>query len=345
MRAPAPGDGHSTPAKPGRAELNPCAASHSIQRERRGPPYGGAPLPPGRAGLTAEAVHWTALIAASKRLAKEPPFRLFIQAGLRAVPTSVRTKAMWDLGPRPNYLVGVLAAAEQARRENVSAMSVIEFGVAGGNGLVALQHWAAQVEREIGVEIAVFGFDTGSGLPDPCGDHRDHPDKWVPGDYPVDVEALQSRLTSRTKLIIGHTRDTVPNFAENVLSSPIGFASIDLDLYSSTKPALALLSGPNRRVLQKTYLYFDDVADPKATFFHRFAGELLAIDEFNNSNSEVKIDVWRGLRSGRIFQDNDWIEKMYIAHDLEAISRAHVERKPLQDFRLRRRSTAVSSRP
>jgi hypothetical protein len=35
---------------------------------------------------------------------------------------------------------------------------------------------------------------------------------------------------------------------------------------------------------------------------------------------------------------------MYIAHDLEAISRAHVERKPLQDFGLSRRSTAVLPR-
>jgi hypothetical protein len=134
----------------------------------------------------------------------------------------------------------------------------------------------------------------------------------------------------------------VPNFSKNVLSSPIGFASIDLDLYSSTKFVLELFAGPDRRILRKTYLYFDDIADPKATFFHRFAGELLAIDEFNDSNSEVKIDIWRGLRSGRIFQDSEWIEKMYIAHDLEAISKAHVERKPLQDFGLLRDRTVPS---
>jgi hypothetical protein len=276
------------------------------------------------------------LLAEVKRLAKEPPFRLLLQAALKAVPTSVRTKALWELGRRPQYLVGVLAAADQARRERLSKTTVIEFGVAGGNGLLALEHWSAAVERETGVAIAVYGFDTGSGLPEHCGDYRDHPDKWIPGDYAVDLEALHQRLSSRTTLIIGHTRDTVPEFAKTVLSSPIGFASIDLDFYSSTTVALALFEGPRRKMLRRTCLYFDDVANPQASFFHRFAGELLAIDEFNARNSDVKIDIWRGLRSGRIFQDSEWIEKMYIAHDLSAISSAKVEREPLQDFSLPR---------
>ncbi len=271
---------------------------------------------------------------AVKLLAKEPPFRRLIQLGLSVVPTAVRTKALWELGARPNYLVGVLAAADQARKQNCSKIAVIEFGVAGGNGLVALEHWAAAVERETGVEIAVYGFDTGGGLPTLCGDHRDHPDKWMAGDYAMDVDALRKRLSPRTKLILGDTRNTVPEFARNTLDSPIGFASIDVDLYSSTNSVLALLEGPQRRMLRRTFLYFDDVADPQVSFFHRFAGELLAIDEFNDRNAAVKIDVWRGLRSGRIFQESEWIEKMYIAHDLMAISNVRVERAPLEDLRL-----------
>jgi hypothetical protein len=269
-----------------------------------------------------------------KRFAKEPPFRLFLRAFLGALPTSVRTKALWELGDRPNYLVGVLAAADQARRENHAEIAVIEFGVAGGNGLLALERWAAAVEREVGVGIAVYGFDTGAGLPNLCGDHRDHPDKWMPSDYQMDVPALQRRLDARTRLIIGNTRDTVPDFLRTILKAPIGFASIDVDLYSSTKDVLALFSSNGRRMLRQTYLYFDDVADPKATFFHRFAGELLAIDEFNASNDGVKIDIWRGLRGGRIFPESGWIEKMYIAHDLDAISRTRTDRQRLTDFAL-----------
>lgn len=269
-----------------------------------------------------------------KRFAKEPPFRLFLRAFLSALPTSVRTKALWELGRRPNYLVGVLAAADQARRQNAAEISVIEFGVAGGNGLLALEHWAAAVEREVGVKITVYGFDTGTGLPDLCGDHRDHPDKWMPSDYKMDIPALRRRLSDRTQLIIGNTRETVPDFLQTTLRVPIGFASIDVDLYSSTKNVLALFSGPDRKMLRQTYLYFDDVADPKATFFHRFAGELLAIDEFNACNEDVKIDIWRGLRSGRIFPESGWTEKMYIAHDLDAISRARTDRQRLTDFAL-----------
>jgi len=41
----------------------------------------------------------------------------------------------------------VLSAADQPTREGVDAIAVTEFGVAGGNGLVALQHWTGAVGR------------------------------------------------------------------------------------------------------------------------------------------------------------------------------------------------------
>jgi hypothetical protein len=107
-----------------------------------------------------------------------------------------------------------------------------------------------------------------------------------------------------------------------------------VDFYSSAASVLRLFEGANRRILRRTFLYFDDVADPQMTLFHRFAGELLAIDEFNGRNAEVKIDIWRGLRAGRIFQDSGWIDKMFIAHDLTAINRTQLQREPLQDFGL-----------
>ena len=149
----------------------------------------------------------------------------------------------------------------------------------------------------------------------------------------MDLNALRRRLDDRTQLVIGDLRDSIPDFAEQ-LTHPIGFASVDVDLYSSTKSVLELFSGPGRRLLRRTYLYFDDVADPKANFFHRFAGELLAISEFNCASADVKIDRWRGLRGGRIFPESDWIEKMYIAHDLAAIDETRPDRAPLRDFQL-----------
>ncbi len=110
------------------------------------------------------------------------------------LPTSVRTKALWEIGERPHCLLGVLSAADQATREGVEEIAVAEFGVAGGNGLVALHYWAGAVERETGVRISAFGFDTGAGLPETCGDYRAHPDKWAARDYPMDVDALRRRL-------------------------------------------------------------------------------------------------------------------------------------------------------
>ena len=95
-----------------------------------------------------------------------------------------------------------------------------------------------------------------------------------------------------------------------------------------------LFAGPHRKMLRRTYLYFDDVADPQASFLHRFAGELLTIDEFNQNSNDVKIDTWRGLRAGRIFPESGWIEKMFIAHDLDAINKAQTQRPPLRDFAL-----------
>jgi len=106
----------------------------------------------------------------SNACSEEPPFRLVTRAIIKRTPTSARTKARWDAVARPNYLAGILGGADQAKREGASKISVIEFGVAGGNGLVLMQEYAAAVERETGIGIAVYGFDAGGGLPALCGD-------------------------------------------------------------------------------------------------------------------------------------------------------------------------------
>lgn len=252
------------------------------------------------------------------RLAMEPPFRIVARALLKRLKVSVRTRALWELSRRPAYLLGVLTAAEQARKQRVAEISVIEFGVAGGDGLVALQEEAEAVERETGIGIRVFGFDAGArGLPTFIGDYRDHPDAWRPGDYPMDELALRARLAPRTTLILGNVRDTVRGFFRDYRPPPVGFVSFDLDLYSSTRDALQVFSLPGKRMLWNVPLYFDDI---EFLFNHRFAGELLAIDEFNEANAGVKIDRWHGVRMNRPFPERPFLEKLYVAHDLEAIS-------------------------
>lgn len=244
------------------------------------------------------------------------------------LPVSVQTRALWDISRRPNYLSGVLLAAEQARQQGIFEISVIEFGVAGGNGLVALQEAAADVERATGVQIKVYGFDNGpQGLPEFIGDYRDHPDAWRAGDYPMDEARLRARLMDRTTLILGNVRDTVPEFVGGQ-TAPVGFVSVDVDLYSSTMQALKLFTLPGRKLLRRTIVYFDDV---DLIISHRYAGELLAIDEFNKANESVKIDRLRGFQAGRPFPEKDYLKMMYVVHDLEAISKCSSDRdrKPL----------------
>jgi hypothetical protein len=262
-----------------------------------------------------------------KKLAMEPPFRLFVRAVIKHLSVSASTRAFWDISDRPAYLLGVYYAARQAVRQKVAEISVIELGVAGGSGLLALEQEAAAVESELGVSIKVYGFDNGSaGLPAFIGDHRDHPDKWKPGDFPMDEPLLRSKIGPRTTLILGDVGDTVPGFFDDPSIPPLGFIAFDLDLYSSTSSALQLLSLPTRRTLDHVALYFDDI---EHSISHAFAGELLAIDEFNRNHDHVKIDRWRGVKSDRPFPEASYLQKMYMAHDLKSISSRVLERGPL----------------
>lgn len=256
------------------------------------------------------------------RLAKEPPFRVFSQKFVKYMTRSIRAHALWDTSDRPNYLLGVLKAADQAREDRVAKILAVEFGVAAGKGLIALQEIAESVERETGIIIEVVGFDSGAGMPAVPLDYRDHTDWWIPQDYPMDVEALKARLTTRTKLVLGDVAQNVQRFLD-VNEIPVGFIAFDLDYYSSTKHALSLLSSPKRKILRRTPLYFDDV---DLYVNHRFAGELLAIDEFNTSTDMVRIDNWRGVREARPFSEAPWLDKMFVAHDLAAITSFRPER-------------------
>src|SRR5262245_13803623 len=62
---------------------------------------------------------------------------------------------------KPMYVWGVLQGAALARVLGVRRVSVLEFGVAGGGGLLSLEHTADEVGARIGIEIEVVGFDTG----------------------------------------------------------------------------------------------------------------------------------------------------------------------------------------
>ena len=74
-----------------------------------------------------------------RKLAFEPPFRLFVKAVLNRLPVSLETRDLWDLSDRPQYLRGVRLRGQAVQLDGVPAFSAIEFGVASGSGLTAVE--------------------------------------------------------------------------------------------------------------------------------------------------------------------------------------------------------------
>lgn len=253
-----------------------------------------------------------------RAIVKEAPFRLGSRLCVKYLPFNIETKAKWDVVPRPQYLMGLVHAARQAKASKVDAMCAIEFGVAAGAGLLELERYALEVSNRFELRIDVVGFDMGSGLPKLCADYRDHPDLWARGDYPMDDRLLRSKLRPQTKLIIGDIAETLEVFVNSQQQSPVGFISFDMDLYSSTREALKIFTLPRKSNLTRVTLYFDDVY---TAIYHHAAGEYLAIREFNDGKGGVFIDEWHNVQIDRPFPEAFWTNKMYIAHDLDAINR------------------------
>jgi PAS domain S-box-containing protein len=213
-------------------------------------------------------------------------------------------------GLRPNYTWGVLQGVHLAKVLGIDRVSVIEFGVAGGNGLVSLERSAERIEDLLGVGVDVYGFDTGCGLPKPL-DYRDCPNLWSQGLYRIDEEKLRKRL-QRARLLLGLVDETVPQFIKSK-PSPIAFISFDLDYYSSTAQALKLLEEDPALLLPRIYCYFDDIL---GFTYSEYNGERLAISEFNASHDMRKISPIYGMRYylPSRYSTARWSEQFYIAH-------------------------------
>jgi hypothetical protein len=221
----------------------------------------------------------------------------------------LETRLALDLFPRPNYAYGVYRAALQARALGIREVSALELGVGQGEGLLALEAIAAEIETHTGVRIATFGFDLAKGLPSPR-DYRDLAYLYAPGYYHMDLATLRSRL-KRSELILGNISETVPAFLQRE-PAPIGFIAFDLDYYSSTVEALKVFEDHQERYLPRVLCYFDDIANAEA-LQTEYTGELLAINEFNAAHPRIKIDRITGFEYSRVIRDV-WNIKMYVCH-------------------------------
>ena len=211
---------------------------------------------------------------------------------------------------RPQYLWPLLHSAHAARALGLPRIAALEFGVAGGNGLLALERAAAAATELSGTEIDIYGFDTGTGMPAPT-DPRDAPWLIEPSLFAMDEAALRQRLT-RAELVLGNVRDTVAAWTRSD-HAPIGFVAFDLDYYSSTVDALRLLDADPERMLPRVLCYFDDMFGHGWT---DFMGVRAAVDEFNADHEQRKIAKIHGLRYELPADEYEqaWHEKLYLFH-------------------------------
>ena len=194
-----------------------------------------------------------------------------------------------------------------AQNMGLKKFSIIEFGVAGGNGLINIEQHVEEIKKEFSIDCEVYGFDSGEGMP-ASDDYRDLLYLWAEGFYKMDREALEKRL-SISKLIIGNVRQTCKTFHDKFKPAPIGCVFFDLDYYTSTLAAFEIFNiGPDSR-LPRIPCHFDDISGT-----NKFLGELGAIEEFNRHNDSIKIAQHHMLAELRRVP-MPWNHEIYCVHD------------------------------
>lgn len=255
------------------------------------------------------------------------PVHLNLLSAIVAVGGTYRAKVDFDLVVRQQYAFPILYAADAAKQYGYKAVTLVEFGVAGGAGLLNMCRIAERTRAATGIEFRVVGFDTGIGMPAPI-DYRDLPESFQAGDFPMDVERLKRALPDFAELVIGDIGDTVPEFLRSPsVETPIGFVAVDVDYYSSAKKALRVLQGPAQCYIPIVPVYLDDIGVDGS---NPWTGELLAVGEFNRENDLRKIAPFTLLRSRRIFKNTQWIDRMFAAHIHDHALRSQTRRKQSQ---------------
>lgn len=266
------------------------------------------------------------------------PLHMNAMAVLIAVFGSFRQKVDFDLIVRPQFAFPILFAADFAKRRCVPRITIAEFGVASGAGLINMCNIAASVTKETGIQIDIVGFDTGTGMPKGL-DYRDHPECFQPGDFPMNADALRRALPSNAKLVLGPIRETVKDFIASLSpEAPLAFISVDVDYYSSAVDVLKVLEGSPNKYLPIILTYLDDIRIDGA---NPWCGELLAVQEFNASHALRKIAPFTMLRSKRLFKNPRWIDQIYMAHIFDHRTRTFDHRTRTFEYHQRGTKTII----
>lgn len=203
----------------------------------------------------------------------------------------------------------------QAGALGIDGITCIEFGVAGGNGLLAMESISKRIEAHFRINCDVVGFDLGSGLSEPQ-DYRDLPYAWRNGMFEMNEKLLRDKLTAG-KLIIGDVKSTVKTFMASDCRYPLGFISFDLDFYSSTKAALDIFDVPDNLALPRVFTYFDDIIGGANEFHCEEVGELAAIREYNQAQQTKKLLRINGLAHKRPIPSR-WNDCIFVHHNFGA---------------------------
>ena len=268
-------------------------------------------------GVNAKAVSGGSRMKIVERLFNEPfPIRKACQVVIRRLGIgSYAFRLSIGAVTRPNYAFLIYHAARLAAQLGQPRVSILEFGVAGGVGLIALEHHAEQVEKLFPVKIDIYGFDTGEGIPVPV-DYRDFMYMLKPGFYKMDIPALRARL-KRAELVLGDVSGTVAGFIKKYNPAPIGAVAHDMDLYSSTVTGLKLFDADPIHFLPRVLCYFDEATGHEEELFGDYTGERLAIHDFNESHSMVKLSPVYWLRA--VPAAPEWHHCVWSAHFFDHI--------------------------
>ena len=165
---------------------------------------------------------------------------------------------------QPAFATAVLG--ESGRYASSAICVANRFCGDAGEGTRTL-HWqssslvlpVAEVSATLGVKCHVYGFDTGAGLPE-VTHIRDLPQLYKRGDYRMDFTELKTRLRPETQLVLGNVSETLGGFLATAHPA-VGFVSMDLDLYTSTRDAMNLFrdAAPLTHCLPRVVCYLDDI--------------------------------------------------------------------------------------
>ena len=186
---------------------------------------------------------------------------------------------------RPHYESILYEGCLEAKKLGYNKVSVLELGVAQGNGILALEKYKKRIQKVLDIKIDIYGFDMGTGMPKTTIP-EDLPFYWKEGQYKVDKELLKKNSDSR--IFYGNVKETVDDFVK-IKPNTICCIFFDLDLYSSTIDFLDHIPKLSGYLLPRVLCYFDDLYNVY-NYSGQFNGELKAINDFNKKDLDFKLD-------------------------------------------------------